>query len=543
MFSLGSVDVAYSSVCKETEDWASKKLDTAQSTVTIEVSLCELQEDYSDKHFPAFYWKLNKAYQQPSTQLDLVDNSLTWAKQSIVARESDTAEKIYQITLNHSPKEPRVLSSYAALMLNLENYEKGLELLDQALLYEKNDPMIVHNRFLVAVMFGNYEDASRFNTALRKLEPTREEHILRAALLDRLHHKNPAADSWDLLLSTQTNENNRAYWLEFTKLLEDRKYEDLMQAANQWVDIRMSYEALILLDYVISQTTNPLGHYIKAKAYEFKKHYKLAYQSVKKAKELALSSSEFKDKYYKHALFESGRLAYAIKHYNESLALLDEYANKGYTHPNLDYMYAVSYKESNQFDKAMPYFQKCATQKLADNLEEFCKAQLGNVTARAKAMSSKQDDTGRQLEEKKNTEIEIQSTGIQPNAYMQGITASQAVSWLGEIIDTKFTLNGGKLHVRWTARFLQPKDSINIVDDKDYKIKFNDATEEQLFVVNMYVNVTNQENVENLKKNVTQETHIVVEGDAIDVQAINEKLAAVVEMRRAVFTSRISRVE
>jgi Flp pilus assembly protein TadD len=425
------------------------------------------------------------------------------------------------------------MSSYAAVHIIREEYGEALRLLTQATAISPQDPIILNNLYVLNVWLGKYEAASNLNKQLLKAEPKISQHVTRRALLDVLYLNKRNDDSWQRFLKIQT-EKNKAYWEYFLGTLvkadKSRNFEELTDMGNQWIDIGMSSEALLLFDHILSLANVPTAHFLKAKAFEQGKHYKLAFQSAQNALQMAASIDGVNKDLYRNILYETARLAYAANEYENSLALLNKYKNSGYSHPHLDYMFAVNLDASGKYSEATPYLQKCVTQQLPDYMLSFCKKNLANHTIASKP------ETASPV----NKAIRISNKSDSPSSVMRLSWPSPTVGWLGEVIDVDVTETNTTLHIRLTAQFLQPTTPLEIEDGKHYEIPIEPKNPAELFVVNLNFGSLTKEKIQGLKDSITKEKYLIAQGHAAYLGIFNKQLAPGVQLERAIFTSKIT---
>lgn len=531
---------AFASFCNNTPAYSSTpNLPKAVLQATEKtISVCDLQNLYGTNQFPRFYWSLNKGLTQTDSQASILELAFDLAKTAVENNELETAEIIYQIILSHYPAESRAMSSYAAIHNLREEHDEAFGLLTKAISLSPNDTIILGNLYAMNMWFGHYERANALNRQLIKLEPNNSRSIIDRALFDKLY---PSANSssWKKLIQGQTK--NKAYWEYFSTSLakadQTHNYDDLISISNQWIDTGMHTEALLLLDYIASRDKNPTALFLKAKAFEQGKHYTLAYKAAFHTLKMANSMSGLNSGIYGSILYETARLAYAAKDYSTSLALLNEYRGKGYSHPHLDYMFAVNLVATGNMSEAAPHLRQCSTQNLPDNMQRFCNDKItssntGAATPDAKAPPSK-------------ATISLSSSSDSPSRIMQMSWKEVPVAWLGEIIDTQFTEDQTTLHVRWIAQHFQPTKSLEIEDGTEYQIAVEPKKPEELFIVDMYFGPTSQENRQKLRDSFTKEKekYLIAQGHANRTGFFNSQLAAVVALERAIFTSKLKLIE
>lgn len=536
-FAIGTTNAT---ACNKSVDEAfdaKKSPVTFPSTGTL-ISECDLRSKFDQGEFPNFYWALHQSLSQPANSASIIDMALTLAKEAIDAGESDKAEKIYQIILGKFQYEPRVMSSYAATHILKEEYENALRLLTQAAETSPADPLILNNLYLTNILLGKYEKASEINKTLLKIEPDAQQHILRRAILGKLYGQGDDNTSWGEFIANQKNENNKAYWTDFEKILKQatqmQDVEDLIYLGDQWIGYGMPYEAVLLLDHAEKIKLDSRAYYVKAKAFEYNKHYRLAFSAAQKAREVELSNGGGNKELYGGILYEVARLAFAVNEFDQSLRFFDEYVGKGYSHQHLDYMYGVNLAALGKLEESKPYFQKCVSQQLPNNMLDFCKKKLSvdkilTLTAKAEEPSTKA--------------IKIDKDAISPLAYLKNGKKTELVSWLGEVIDVEMIESKASLHVRWTAKFLRPIESVEIADGKDYQIQIAANQSEEPFSVDFYLNPPNEDAKAKIKASFSKEKYLIVRGNARDVRLFKDQLAVVIATELAIFTSRLHIVE
>lgn len=531
---------AHATTCKKTVDDVfdvKKSPSTFPSTGTL-ISECDLRSKFDKGEFPNFYWALHQSLSRPENITSIIEMALTLAKEAIDAGNSDKAEKIYQIVLGKFQYEPRVMSSYAAIHIYKEEYEIALRLLTQAAEISPDDPLILNNLYLTNILLGKYEKASKINKTLLKIEPDMQRHILRRAILDKLYGQGEGDTSWGKFIASQKNENDKAYWIDFEKILKQatqtRNIDDLIYLGDQWIGYGMSSEAVLLFDYAAKIKLDSKAYYLKAKAFEHDKHYWLAFSAAQKAREIELSSGVTDKELYGGILYEVARLAYAVKEFDQSLRFFDEYVGKGYSHRHLDYMYGVNLEALGKLEESRPYFQKCVSQQLPSDMLDFCKRKLSTNKISTPTAKAREPSAG---------SIKIGNDVVSPSAYLKNGEKAESVSWLGEIVDVEVLESRAFIHVRWTARFLRPIHSIEIVDGKDYQIQIVANQPEELFSVDIYLNPPNEEARAKIKTSLSKEKYLIAHGNARDIRSFKDRLVVVMAMEHAIFTSRIHVVE
>ncbi len=500
----------------------------------IQVSVCDLRKKFDQNEFPSFFLALHQGLKQPENSAEMLEMALTLANETIDAGDFEKGEKIYQIILGILPLESRAMSSYAALHILKEEYETALELLTKAAEISPTDPLILNNLYFTNLLLGKYEEVSKTNKALLRLEPDDRGHILKRALIDKLYVRIDNDKSWGKLIAIQKNENNKDYWINFAKELEQAKrtqnVEELIYLGDQWISNGMSSEALLLFDYAAKLTLSSEAYYLKAKAFEHDKYYKLAFSAAQKAREIELSKSELNKELYEGILYEVARLAYAVNDYQKSLQFFDEYVSKGYSHSHIDYMYGVNLAALGKLEESKPYFQKCITEPLPSYMLDFCEEQLSKNRVSSSAGKAKELSTA---------VIKISKDEISPLDYLKRGKKEELVSWLGEIIDVEMTESAKSVHIRWTAKLLKPNETIEIVDGKSYEIRLAPTQSEELFSVDLYLDAFNEKVKEDIKENFSKEKYIIARGNAHDIRVFKDQLSVSMAPERAIFTSKI----
>lgn len=498
------------------------------------ITACDLQSKYDSSLFPRFYLDLDKGLTQERNKSDIRELALNLAKDSAEKNELDRAELIYRIILAHDPAESRAMSSYAVVHIFRKEYSEALQLLTQAISISPQDPIILNNLYTLNVWLGKYEAANNLNKQLLKIEPNVPEHLTRRALLDVLFVNDRSSENWASFLETQSDKN-KGYWEYFLGALakadKARNFEELTDMGNQWIDIGMPSEALMLFDHILSLEKVPTAHFLKAKAFERGKHYRLAFQSTQSALEIARSADGSSKELYGNILYETARLAYAVNEYEHSLALLDEYKTKGYSHPHLDYMFAVNLDASGKYAEASPYLQKCSIQQLPDFMKNFCNKKKLAHQAKATTPETKLPP---------GKTIRISDRKDSPSSVMKYSWPSLPVGWLGEIIDADITETNSTLHVRLTAQHLQPINPLEIEDDKDYEISIEQKNHADIFAVNLDFGALTEKQISELKKSITREKFLVAQGRATHLEMFKKQLVPGIVLERAIFTSKIT---
>ena len=534
------VDLAAASNCERSDNRVPQnELSTSSfPSLAQKITVCDLRNEFNANNSPRMYWVLHKGLYQPDDAKILVEESLTLASDAFTSGDWGRAEKIYNIVLTRFPKEPRILSSYAALHISRQQYKKASNLLDRALEIDPRDPLIVHNRFLVSILDGDYIKASKLNKQLMSIEPGSYQHLMRRALLDRFFINSGNQRSWQAFLNSLDNDNNRQYWKGFNDNFKRQNMQELVHIADQWIDYDMAYDAIMLLDYVVSKKHLADAWYIKAKALESKRHYKLAFNAANHARDILLSSQKYDETFYGNLLYEVGRLAYAVKNYEYSLSRYDEYRKNGYSHPHLDYMFAVNYDALGHHVKALPYFRKCIKQELPRNMRKYCEQRVKNSNQSTQAVSRAVDP-----KVEKPRSIKVGTGNIDPSYFLEGTVEKLQINWIGRVVHTEMKEENNSIHIVWVAKYLRPEKPIEVIDGNEYTIKFKKDVADQIFQIDIYLEKASDTNKEDIKKNfLSDDKYVLVSGQAYDIRPFHNSLATVVSARHAIFTSKIAEI-
>ncbi|MEW5904563.1 MAG: tetratricopeptide repeat protein, partial [Pseudomonadota bacterium] len=532
---LAPAQVTASTCSKSEADSSSPNLRQAASLIPLEdVSTCDLQGEYDSGNFPQFYVDLDKGLSSHSkSRASILELALNLAKDSIEKNESNRAELIYQIILTHYPNESRALSSYGVAHMFREQYDEALQAFTKAIAISPQDTIILRNLYHLNVLKGNYKAADTFNRRLLRIEPNIAEYSIHQLLLDALLTKKRDDKGWSKFLRTQSKENLE-FWNYFDRALATsikiRDYDELIMIGNQWIDVGMASDALLLFDFVLLKKQAPTAQFLKAKAFEQGKYYKLAFHSALRALTMvAPANSENRD-LYGSILYEAVRLGYAAGEYERSLVLLNEFKSYGYSNPHLDYMFAVNLDATGKYSEALPYLKKCSVQNLPDFMRSFCKEK---VEIQAKAMTPEAKSTARKS-------IQVNSKINPPSIVMRNLSANSSVSWLGKVIAANVLETASTLNIRLVAQYLQPTSDADFEDGKKYEISIKPINPEDIFVVNLNFNAITEEQISTLKNSITKEKYLVAQGRIAYVEMFKKHLIPGVAIEKAIFTSSIS---
>ncbi|MFH2134164.1 MAG: tetratricopeptide repeat protein [Pseudomonadota bacterium] len=507
---------------------------TASLIPQKDVTTCGLQDEYDSREFPRFYVDLDNGLAANSKhRASILELAFNLAKDSIERNELNSAELIYQIILMHYPEESRAMSSYGVVHIFREKYEEALHLLTQANAISPQDTIILQNLFVINTLLGRHKVAADFNRRLIKIEPSITEHTIHRLLLDALLNNKRDDQNWTQLLKSQSKEN-QSFWSYFDKALvnsgKTQNFDELINIGNQWIDVGMSTEAILLFDYVLQQKQVTTAHFLKAKAFEQGKHYKLAFQSAQSALKRGAPTDVADRELYGSILYETARLGYAAGEYERSLALLNEYKNRGYASPHLDYMFAVNLDASGKSSEALPYLIKCSNQNLPDFMHDFCRQKVASQ-AEAPAPETKPQSS---------KVMRIKRNSSPPSLAMRSISSKAPVTWLGKVITAIVSDNETTLNIRLIAQYLQPTTDTDIEDGKTYDISIAPINPADMFVVNMSFNGVTEEQVADLKSSITKEKFLVARGHTAYVETFNKLLIPGVAIEQAIFTSKIT---
>jgi tetratricopeptide (TPR) repeat protein len=515
---------------KPTED-----LHQAASRILIqEITTCDLQGEYDSSGFLRFYVDLDKGLSATSKhRSSILELALDLARDSVIKDELSRAELIYKIILNHYPDESRAMSSYGAVHIYRGQYKEALDLFNQAIAISPHDTIILGNLFQVNTLLGRYKVADGFNKKVLEIKPNDSEYVIHKLLLDALLNRKRDDKYWAQFLRTQSKDNQE-FWRYFDKnfAISDKgsNFEELINIGNQWIDVGMSSDALLLFDFVLQHKQAPTAQFLKAKTFEHDKHYQLAFQSAQSALKLASSKDGKNKELYGSILYEAARLGYAAGEYERSLALLNEYKSRGYSHPHLDYMYAVNLDASGKHTDALPYLEKCSNQHLPDFMQGFCK----------KKIASQAELSTQESKSPPSKTIRIKHKGGTPSNAMEKIATNSSVAWLGKVVDTIVSETGSTLNIRLVAQYLQPTTDIDVEDGKSYEIVFEPVNPAEHFVVNLSFSSITEEQASSIKSSITKEQFLVARGHTAYVEMFNKHLIPGVAIEQAIFTSSIT---
>jgi hypothetical protein len=195
-------------------------------------------------------------------------------------------------------------------------------------------------------------------------------------------------------------------------------------------------------------------------------------------------------------------------------------------------MYAVNLVATGNMSEAAPYLRKCGAQNIPENMRRFCRDKIASGNANAALPGAKSIPS--------KATISLNSRSNSPTRIMQMSWKDVPIAWLGEIIDTQFTESQTTLHVRWIAQHFQPKKSLTIEDGNDYQIPVEPKKTDEIFIVDMYIGPTSQENRQKFKASFIKEKYLIAQGRANRIGFFKNQLAAVVEPERAIFTSKVT---
>lgn len=497
------------------------------------VSRCDIEAAFEARRFPRAYWLLNEGLRQSDSRSDALEAGISAAHNALAAGDQHVVSTIYDILLAYFPDEPRVLSDSAVLEIYRENYDRASALLKQAITIDSKDPIIVGDAYALAMLKDDLASARKWNAKRHALVPDDYFSNVDYALFGLIDGGPSGMQDWKRFISGENNENNRRYWQYVAGTVRGKNPLDITDAANSLIDAKLPNAALLLLDYAISVKPVPESYFIRARAFEFDKHYKLAYASVLQAKSLADKEPNTDKGLYDNILHEASRLAYAAGEYKDSLALLDEFVRKGLSNPYTDYLYGANYVAMGERNKAEPYLAKCVDEKIDKNMRDFCAVQL-----KIKPVSGKINNSSA----KKNASIVVPADKYTPIAYLEGDVPERTITWIGGIVKTDFEIKGRGVHVTWLAKYLKPASAVTITDGKPNNVTLASVGQEQYFEVELWLYPKTDESFAKAKEQFAEskEKYIVVHGSAVDVASYGKSLAAVVVMKNAIFTSLIN---
>lgn len=506
----------------------------ASTPVTGTVGICDLHGSFNADRFPRYFQILNRGLAQDEDSETFFDTALGMAEQLVIKRRFERAGTLYEILLAHHPREPRALSSYAAVNMMQQRLQPAAELVYRAFEIDPGDPLIQSNAFAIAVLNGDHAKAREINRLQVERAAGDARHLLRQALIASGFAPGDAATSWNALVAAAQSEDGKAYWTYLQGALERFDAEELVTVANALIDASYVYEAVILLDLVAARTDNLSAYYMKAKALETAQHYRLALAAAERTRQIFLQRSEYDPEFYRNLLYNLARLAYAARDYHRSLALLDEFESREFVHAQLDYLYAVNYTALGMPREARRHLQKCAQWDLAEELKNYCIDVLARDLPELPQSPPDGDDNA----------IEISPSTPGPDLFLAGAVEELGVRWLGRIESREFRDTADGISIAWIAEFVQPSRNYQIEDNRQYDVEITSTDRTQWFRVELQLQAASDEEKKAIREQFAQEeSFILVDGTAKGAIPLAQRLAARVKMHSAILTSSLNLVD
>jgi tetratricopeptide (TPR) repeat protein len=309
----------------------------------------------------------------------IVPEGLRLARGYVEEDDLEGAVQTYRALLETFPDSPELLSSLGAVRIRQGELAEPLALFERAHALAPRDSLVLGNLAHARVYARRFGEAEETFRLLITQRPEETQILFDLAVLALARDPRESIAAWDRYLEAASkrpdDRGTVAAARQIRASLPDGASDEwLFDLARSFLDAGANEWAMPLLDTLAGRAPGEAAvPFLLARAYEQEGFLALARDELRKSEALVSGSKVIRPL---AVAFESGRLAYALGAYEESVGYLERVERKSPDHPNLQYLLGEAHHALGHGQRARDYFRACAERPNNRAMSDWCRGRL-----------------------------------------------------------------------------------------------------------------------------------------------------------------------